>query len=350
MVREYKPNEAKFNALLTSAMEYSKTALPQVERKQEGTKKNIFFDRLEQMRAAKEARQPIFTVKDKYEPENVEAYAPPPQYPLHEVCKHPLDGEIKWTRNNYLEFTTYTLAGGQPGMKSSISKCAACTPEQEKIKHDRVMKARLDGESQLPQYARDYTFSNFPPEKDQFAKEMIEETVRNSILNIQRGENGTNLYIHGAPGEGKTSLAASAGKEYMLQGIGVYFTSVRKYLRALQAVAGNVASEEQLHAEELALNAPVLVFDDLGAEDGTAGKKVISDWAVGKIFDIFEERLSKGLVTIITSNNSPAGLRKKLSNATPTKDGGGAEVQDQAGRIYRRIGSYYTTVEMNAEG
>jgi DNA replication protein DnaC len=118
----------------------------------------------------------------------------------------------------------------------------------------------------------------------------------------------------------------------------VYFTSIRRYIRDLQTAMHSHEAQER-NIEEIVLNAPVLILDDLGAEDGSAvsGKKHISDWAIGKIFDLLEERLSKGLTTYITSNNDPAALLLKWRSSD-------SEVQDQAGRIYERLIRHFTSI------
>jgi DNA replication protein DnaC len=160
---------------------------------------------------------------------------------------------------------------------------------------------------------------------------MVRDSILHSIQAISAGGQGENLLIHGSVQVGKTTLAALAGRECRNARIGVYFTPIRFYLDELKE---EMKHEVERSVKQIALYAPVLIIDDLGAENG-------SKWEIGEIFDLIEGRLCKGLTTIITSNNSPAALRKKWKTAATDP-----EVQDQGGRIAERLLKHFVSVEV----
>jgi DNA replication protein DnaC len=189
----------------------------------------------------------------------------------------------------------------------------------------------------IPDYAKSWSFANFPASLDVFTMEDVVEIVGESLRLMKKGETGSSLFLHGATGAGKTSVAVSALRRYMEEGYACSFLSVRKYIRLLQSSFRKDATAELTRLEDLILNVAVLVFDDLGSETCT-------DWSLGKIFDVIEERGANGLVTIITSNNSLPALRKFWQRIQDE------EVQQQSGRIIRRIVQRFKVVAISGGG
>jgi len=325
---------------LAAAMQYRKkdheTLTPPRAKKKPFDPQGMF----QQMKARWEAKEAIFVVPDKYEV--LEPVAPPKNYPLHQKCGHPLNGEIHYRRSNDMERTD-TLAGY--GLKSKLIKCPHCTEENERLRRIRLSAKDLNNlfaDADVPDYARKWTFENFPGDTlDGFAAETIQGITEDSINLLKNGDAGISLYIYGAPGAGKTSVAKSALHRYMQEGYACQFLAVRKYIRLLQSTMHNKETtpetQRMKHLEELVLTVPVLVFDDLGSENP-------SDWVLGKIFDVIEERGANGLITIITSNNDLRALNKFWHKVQDV------DVQQQSGRIIRRISQRFRVVPMAGGG
>jgi DNA replication protein DnaC len=297
-------------------------------------KNDRFSYYLEKLQARREAGLSLFTEADKNEPDWIIPYDPP-KYTVYEKCGHVLDGAVKYTRGE-LAYSPETV-GGQPGYKSTITPCPHCTETQRHIHGERVMKSRLSSESNLPQYTQNSTWDTLPEGMDSNARDDIKKDTFASINAIRNGGKGKNQFIHGGTGGGKTTFVVLASREFMKAGIGVYYIFIRDYLQTLKQEASrryDTHTEHEESIERVALNAPVLVIDDLGAEDGTR-------WEIGKIFDLIETRLAKGLTTLITSNNSPAVLRNKWKSVVTDP-----EAQDQGGRIVERLKTHYVTTEV----
>jgi len=269
----------------------------------------------EGMNARRKQGVPLFLVPDKYEPESTQIY------PKHPICGHDLDGEFHYLRGEW------------QGYRRRLVKCPHCESENSRLRRVRLSVKGLEQlfpEAGIPDYAKQWSFTNFPTAMDDIALAAIASTIEDSIRLMRTGQTGINLFIHGPTGSGKTSAATSCLRRYMEEGYSSLFLAVRKYIRLLQSSFGKA---ELAHLEELVLSVPVLAFDDLGSEGPT-------DWALGKIFDVVEERGAAGLVTIITSNNDLAALRRFWFKSQD------AEIQQQSGRIIRRLAERFRVVPM----
>jgi DNA replication protein DnaC len=241
----------------------------------------------------------------------------------HPTCGHALDGEFHYLRRAMQQVGT--------GWRSTLIKCPHCTEENGRLRRVRLSAQGLEQlfpDANVPDYAKGWTFDNFPEHLDDIAVAAIQSTLEDSLSLLKNGDTGISLFIHGATGSGKTSAAVSCLHRYTQEGYRCLFLSARRYIRLLQS-----HQPESAHREELVLSVPVLIFDDLGSE-------IPTDWALGKIFDVIEERGANGLVTIITSNNDLSALRKFWFK---TQD---AEVQQQSGRIIRRLAERFRVIPM----
>jgi len=100
------------------------------------------------------------------------------------------------------------------------------------------------------------------------------------------------LYLWGGVGTGKTRLACSILNDLVKRGQMVRFKRVPELLMQLQA---GVDDDEPASPYNQALHVPVLVLDDVGANQGT-------DFARRMLQTIYDGRLDRGLRTIWTSN------------------------------------------------
>jgi DNA replication protein DnaC len=292
---------------------------------------------IEQMKARRGARTPRTAHPESDEPKQPQPIQEPQVSPCHPLCNHALDGDLKYVRNGSL-IRGETRVGY--GLKSSITPCPHCTPENERIRHLRRVAKDLQSlftDANIPDYAKGWSFATFPEKLDLFTAEGMIAVIEDSLELLKGGQTGISLFLYGPTGAGKTSVAVSALRRYMEEGYAGTFLPVRKYIRLLQSSYNKEAPKELIRLEDLILSVPMLVFDDLGSETCT-------DWSLGKIFDVIEERGANGLVTIITSNNSLAALRKVWQRIQDD------EIEQQSGRIIRRIRERFKVVAMSGGG
>jgi len=119
----------------------------------------------------------------------------------------------------------------------------------------------------------------------------------------------------------------------MEEGYAGCFVPVRKYIRLLQSSFRKDVSPELAKLEELVVSVPILVYDDLGSE-------MCTDWSLGKVFDVIEERGANGFVTMITSNYSLPQLSAYWQRI------GDDGIEQQSDRIIRRIQERFRVVAM----
>jgi len=129
------------------------------------------------------------------------------------------------------------------------------------------------------------------------------------------------LYYFGACGSGKTFLAAIIAQEFIKDLQSVVFGDVPALMEELKRTFDKNPQQEtsQDILDEFKM-CDLLVLDDIGAGQ-------ITEWNVGVLYQIINERYASGKPVIITSNFSPDELEARLR----TKDKHSAE------RIVSRI-------------
>ena len=138
----------------------------------------------------------------------------------------------------------------------------------------------------------DKTFATFNPnavgvaEAYKAARKFAEDPV---------GAQNRWLVLLGAPGTGKTHLAAAIANQRLTAGSSVFFAVVPDlldHLRSAFAPSSEVPYNEMF---ETIREVEMLILDDLGAQNSTA-------WATEKLFQLINHRYNYRMPTVITSN------------------------------------------------
>ena len=140
------------------------------------------------------------------------------------------------------------------------------------------------------------TFDNFLPEghaHDQRQRDSLQRAYEQARGFAEKPRGW--VLLHGGYGCGKTHLAAAIANHCLLQGADVFFVNTPDLLDHLRATFGPGSPVAYDNLFEQTRNAPLLVLDDLGAENPT-------QWAQEKLYQIINHRYNAALPTVITCN------------------------------------------------
>lgn len=114
-----------------------------------------------------------------------------------------------------------------------------------------------------------------------------------------------NVYICGAVGTSKTTLACAAAIEMLDSGHfkRIIVATTTEVLNVIKQSFGTYSSEDPLRQYK---RASVLILDDLGKESP-------SDWVIEQLFDLINERYNDMLPTVITTQFEPEALIERLA-------------------------------------
>lgn len=115
------------------------------------------------------------------------------------------------------------------------------------------------------------------------------------------------LTIYGAPGNGKSHLAAAAANRLIDAGRAVEYVTVPGLLAYLKAAFDRSERDTAQERMERLVNIPVLILDDLGAENRT-------DWAEAELFNLLNGRSVLALPTMITTNLPPEKMAFRIKS------------------------------------
>lgn len=110
---------------------------------------------------------------------------------------------------------------------------------------------------------------------------------------------------------GKTHLAAAIVNALLDHGEPIWFARVTTVLEDLRNGYDNGAYQQRLNT---LLRAPLLVLDDLGAEQTQAGDPFAVTWSQERLFQIIDQRLLDQSPTVITTNRLPDMLAQRTAS------------------------------------
>ncbi|MFS0593539.1 primosomal protein DnaI [Cytobacillus horneckiae] len=142
-------------------------------------------------------------------------------------------------------------------------------------------------------------------------------------MNYKEGSNQKGFYLYGKFGVGKSYLLGAIANELAAKKVSSMIVYVPELFRELKSSIADSTLNEKLDAIR---SAPVLMFDDIGAE-------TMSSWTRDEILGpILQYRMLEKLPTFFTSNFDFTGLEHHLSYSQR-----GEEEKMKARRIMERI-------------
>lgn len=159
------------------------------------------------------------------------------------------------------------------------------------------------------------------------------EAIKSINRFLKEYPNGKGIYLYGSFGSGKTYLISAMLREFAMKKVRSAIVFWPDYLRDLKN-SFNGDKDEFKNKYNAIMKAPLLLIDDIGAENTTA-------WGRDEIFcPIMQYRMQEKLPTFFTSNLDLKALEQHFSI---TKDGVDAI---KARRIIERIRQMAEPVEM----
>ena len=159
-----------------------------------------------------------------------------------------------------------------------------------------------------PEMLERMKFTNFNPAGSPKATEKDRDTLAHAVSAARTFATFPEgwLLFTGARGSGKTHLAVAIAGESLQQGRQVFFAFVPTLLDHLRTTYSPDSAVGFDELFEQVLNVPLLVLDDLGAENSTP-------WAEEKLYQIIVHRHEARLATVITT----ASTMEELEDAKP---------------------------------
>ena len=167
----------------------------------------------------------------------------------------------------------------------------------------RKAQALLD-KSEMPERLARSSLGTFDPSFSPAAKRGLSAVRRYHAAWEQNREAGRGLYLCGKVGTGKTHLAAGMARALIEERhVPTFFHTAPELLDRLRPSG----SEDGEVWASWAMNAELLVLDDLGAEKAT-------QWTIERLFVLVNHRYRRSLPTVYTSNLGPRALAEHLGD------------------------------------
>ncbi|MBY4798327.1 ATP-binding protein [Collinsella sp. AGMB00827] len=181
---------------------------------------------------------------------------------------------------------------------------APCTCEKSQ-KAEREKQRRIDAEIKAEQEKQFYSRLKTAgvPERYRKAAHEMAKPLAAKVLG------GSSVYIWGANGTLKTTLASAIVRELVWRGRKTQMINAVDLLIELQSTYGTPQAEADVIARYSKI--PVLVIDDLGKEQQTA-------WTVSRLYAIVNGRDGEMLPTVVTSNFKLSDLAGRMGACDPS--------------------------------
>lgn len=213
---------------------------------------------------------------------------PGPQGDFCPTCKNRRFTNSGWDETNH---------------KTILVPCLACSGSARtrtaSIQQTELI-GRVFGSSQIPPEMDNWTFATYPRTGDRAAAAKILEFVERQ-LSDPGGKRG--LYLGGDTGLGKTGLAVSLLHAVIdAQKTCLFFNEAALFKR-LKATMNARSQETENDVLSIVTTVAWLVLDDVGVIKP-------SDYVIETYYHVVEQRRTKGLHTVMTSNLSTVDLEK----------------------------------------
>lgn len=180
------------------------------------------------------------------------------------------------------------------GLEGVLLHPLANPPERQlqKGKNGAVLKVQ---EPESPQEYIDRCYKQIQMKNglEAFMKEYTTRTLE--FVGEEPRQKVKNLILLGDTGRGKTYIANMAGKEYLMNGKRVYFTTMRTLVKDV--------INPQKDIEKIVSEVDLLLIDELGYEYHTD-----TGWAITQIKELLRVRYNKKLPVVCTTNLYPSDI------------------------------------------
>ncbi|RAT96976.1 primosomal protein DnaI [Brevibacillus sp. Leaf182] len=210
---------------------------------------------------------------------------------------------------------------------SSMTPCSKQLSHEEEIRRRRLMRSYYVSEETL-----NASFEGLVIDSGNFA------TVDAAIQFCEKvgtGERVKGLYLHGPFGVGKSYIMGAIGRELSERNVASLLVYVPDFIREMK---DSISDQSYAGKLELLKEVPVLILDDIGAEN-------LTPWVRDEILGvILNQRANNHLPTLFTSNYSLSELQEHLSISN-----GNRIEQTKAARIMERIRHFVDVYEILRE-
>ncbi len=184
-------------------------------------------------------------------------------------------------------------------------------------REQRLRKARRRGVSSvIPPKFVGVSFDR-PPVSDMakdFQGRAAVDEIRRYLGNLDDNlDKGRGVWLYGAPGTGKTTLAMLVSKEVLKRSRSVAIYSLPKLLaRIRQTYDAGPEGDSYLTFFERLTSVDLLHIDDLGAEKR-------SDWVLEQLYALINERYESQRSILVTTNLDEPELKKQIGARTVSR-------------------------------
>lgn len=207
---------------------------------------------------------------------------------------------------------------------SAIAPCNKQLSHEEELKRRRLMRSYYASEETMKA-----TFEGLVIDEGNFA------AVDAAVLFCEKvgtGERVKGLYLHGPFGVGKSYIMGAIGRELSERNVASMLVYVPDFIREMK---DSISDQSYVGKLELLKEVPVLILDDIGAEN-------LTPWVRDEILGvILNQRANNHLPTLFTSNYSLEELEEHLSISN-----GNRIERTKAARIMERIRHFVEVYEI----